>query len=809
MAQNVAVIEVDDVGVRGPKGDAIIGPQGPQGIQGVPGPVGPPSTVPGPTGPQGDQGQTGVSGAITTLDMVWKTAVVEPPAAGEVRADSATMASVTKLWISNTNAVAGSNASLISFLVAGMQISIQSKATTTVYQGFTVTGPAVAKSGYVEVPVVFASGGTAIADATASWVYVFGTVDWDGLRSLTLKPSGVNYPVLRSVGGRAWPLASGGVMQQDGTLQTSLWGLQVVEGVDGSLPYLVWRSNSGKSTLLAQPPTDPIDFEKSVTTIASALITGGSQPLFTKAQYDYAQNLAETERKRLAQQDLSPLKRMTAGWRLIPHGGQSFDAGGDNSRLHLQAREIARMGYKFNAASISRDGRCLMTGPTFITFDADDRKLWPLQERMIFGTNVDRICTDAEYDRGDYPTNARGGWVGVPRSFIRQWLRRQWLQQADAADTTFLDVCGSWSKTDGLADDVFNNDGKTRALSYVDIFASAKSLATAGEPGFTFPASTAAGCEVMPIKHGQADNRANSDTGTPTYPTILTDFMTAYQAKLTAVLGQTEPFAVITNQVCGQNYGTKINNTSQQQGDMADDLTGAAKWFFLVSSQSEVVSFWNMVAPFPYAGDAHPMLAATQIMGIRDGIAEHYIIDRKVPFFIPKPLPGFFSGSKFLIPIASQFPGLHEATMPYGCIPQLPAHHGISIYDAAGTLATVKYARVVPGDYTLIEGEIVGNMADYPNGQTCRYDPSNGYQGTVNFRDGFTLGLPYDLPFTQNQTIYNNASWVSGTTGQGFRDDPMTNGLGRYAENIPGWVGKYDWGNPIRARTFAMSAIPV
>ena len=51
--------------------------------------------------------------------------------------------------------------------------------------------------------------------------------------------------------------------------------------------------------------------------------------------------------------------------------------------------------------------------------------------------------------------------------------------------------------------------------------------------------------------------------------------------------------------------------------------------------------------------------------------------------------------------------------------------------------------------------------------------------------------LPFDLPFDETQTYFP----------EGGRDNTSINGIGRYLESIPGWVGKPDLGNPCARRT--------
>lgn len=770
--------------------------------------------TPGPAGPVGPSGSTGASGAMATSVLTYNNTITEPPAAGTIRLDNATLNLATKLWVSTTDKAGSSITVLLSSINSSNMIGLTQVGAAANWVTYLVTGPSVNKTTHWEIPIKFDKISNTVANAADANVQFFGGADADGstrydfMVSTGLVP-GIKGPVLVSRGGRAWPLGGGGgsdlVLTPDGTLETPQWNLQIDDLLPDQGPLLLRRSVGGRALLLAQPPLTP----SQLAVLNSGGSGGGSAGnLFTKAQYDQAQAVANAEKARLNSQDLSPLKRMTDGWRILPHGGQSFDLGSDNGKLHMLDRDVIAKNWQYNGCSISRDPRCRTSGSVYTTYDNDDRKLWPLRENMTDGSEHDKIFTVAQYDRGDYPNNSHGSWPGVLRSFVRQWLRRKWLNQPDVVDNTFLDLPGSWAIADALAIDVFDNNGKARALHWVDIMMQAKAGAVIGASGFTLPASNALGVEVMPIKHGQADNRTNGGNATANYIQILTDFYTAYQAKILSAFGQTEPFAVLMNQVGAPNYGTVKNVCSDQQSDMADDLTGASKWFFLISCQTELPTFWNVTAPHPNAGDAHPSLAGCIILAVRDAVAEHYLIDRKSPYWIPKPMNGFYSGKNFLIPVACMVPGLHEAPMMNGVTPRMMSNKGFSFTNAAGELATVTRINVVPGDYTLIEGSLDKECADFFNGQAGRWEENTGHSGCVEFRDGFKLdNLPLDMPFTANQTLYANPTFSTSVAGNGYRDNPATNGFGRYIEDIPGWVGKYDWGNPVRLRKFTLSPI--
>lgn len=200
----------------------------------------------------------------------------------------------------------------------------------------------------------------------------------------------------------------------------------------------------------------------------------------------------------------------------------------------------------------------------------------------------------------------------------------------------------------------------------------------------------------------------------------------------------------------------------------------------------------------PDSGNGHPLLAGNIYMGCRQGIAEHYICDRQENFWVPKPMNGFYQDNKFLIPIASKFPGLHISPVCIGVEPTILPHLGLSLETSGGALATITSIRVVPG-YDLIEGTIAEeDFSPYEIGKTGRYD-GDTYFGVVCLRDGMTSNLPIKVPFVNDQRRAIG----------GYTDAPRNNGLGRHAEDIPGVVGEIDWGNPVMIRTFSMAELSI
>ncbi|HEX6825738.1 MAG TPA: hypothetical protein VF077_05410 [Nitrospiraceae bacterium] len=181
------------VGLTGPSGStgapgaaAATGATGPQGTVGVTGPTGQQgtaSTIPGPpgsvgptgdTGPLGGLGPTGPTGAgatgptgtrggsINLLDFTFSTSVMAPPGNAQLRCN-ANQITATKLYFDDRT-VSGNDTTIALRLVdEHFEISVQDQTTSGNYQVYNATGPTVDRGGYLEVPVVWVSGGGAIA----------------------------------------------------------------------------------------------------------------------------------------------------------------------------------------------------------------------------------------------------------------------------------------------------------------------------------------------------------------------------------------------------------------------------------------------------------------------------------------------------------------------------------------------------------------------------------------------------------------------------------------------------------------------
>lgn len=608
--------------------------------------------------------------------------------------------------------------------------------------------------------------------------------------------------------------------------------------------------------------------------------TSTTEALFTDTQYEYAQAIVDAERIRMANIDLSTLKRVSTGWRFKPRSGQSFEARDNIARLFLNNLRVGTSEYVYHAAMIGPDVGNVGDGTTFETFNSDDRDFWFLREAWTAGTNTDYVYTPAEIVDGDFASNSRAGGPAPLCSWARQWLRREWLQQDhDTADTTILDVAISSAKGEGTTEEVYGSPGKDRAIDMIRVFKEAITNNTVSSSDdfdtlVTLPSGGAdKGVEIFHNLHGQSPNTDPAQITSPndSYLEQITAFITDFSAVLadgTNGISQTELFAFTMMQPGAIGWSNTVNECANQMVDIMDDVTGDGKYVFLIGAMWDMpskrtlptkstftasattgtltvsaftdgdpidVGDWiststgipvgevtalgtgtggtgtytislttnfssqSMKAAYdPDAGNGHPLLAGNIYMGCRQGIAEHYICDRQENFWPPKPMDGFFVGNKFLIPIASKFPGLHISPICIGVEPTILPHLGVSLETPAGSLATITSIRVVPG-YDLIEGTVFEeSLESYEVGKTGRYDGST-YFGVVCLRDGMTSNLPIKVPFVNDQRRAIG----------GYIDTPRNNGLGRHAEDIPGVVGEIDWGNPVMIRTFAMSPLNI
>lgn len=103
-------------------------------------------------------------GIITSL-FNFNTTVSYPPATGQVRLNNATQNSATRIDVAHVNAGGVDLTHIMPDLVqAGTIIILQDKATIGNWKSYTATGPAVLSGSDFQIPVVFRSGGSDIAN---------------------------------------------------------------------------------------------------------------------------------------------------------------------------------------------------------------------------------------------------------------------------------------------------------------------------------------------------------------------------------------------------------------------------------------------------------------------------------------------------------------------------------------------------------------------------------------------------------------------------------------------------------------------
>jgi hypothetical protein len=431
------------------------------------------------------------------------------------------------------------------------------------------------------------------------------------------------------------------------------------------------------------------------------------------------------------------------------------------------------------------------------TIYASALKLFQIVENYIAQTGVDTIRTEDEIATGNYNANDRGGTPETTRENVNWALRNDYYGNVlDAVDAAAYTVSMNHAKTDASLADIGTGDGLARLNSMVDVFYNA--IIAKGSSEWMH-------CDAIDVIHGQADEAAA--TPSADYKTGWETFGDNIESKLSSKLGQVDMPPYLMSQVGGPKYGTIDMLTANAQVDMMLDVTGTSARFHLVGVQYEVPSFYFQVAadipgfPTLFDQNGHPTLAGNVLMGMRSAIALHFIQDREENYWLPFPFRCFYEGKNFLLVVPNKFPPLREVWMVCGAEVHLLDSLGITFENADGGVAPVEFSRVVKGHFYLIEGRCTQNIADFPILKTGRRNGPSTISGFTNIRDSFGVHLSADtpllkLPFDENQTIY-----AKGPTSVPYLDSPLINGLGRYLEDIPGWVGPPDLGNPCARRT--------
>lgn len=546
----------------------------------------------------------------------------------------------------------------------------------------------------------------------------------------------------------------------------------------------IWDSLTGQGAILGQPNADALT--------ASASADVGY--LFTAAQYAYAEAEALTEAARLSAQDVSGFARRdvaaAAGKVLRITTGQSFAAGSAQGNPYLTASRLAMLGYSgLPAQAVGPETRGVSAGATFVTYGGGSTTLTTIADRMTAPTGTDSIYSEADIATGNYAVNARGATPETARELIQWILSNRYGGRADTAARSWQTVNLNHAKTDGLLSELATGDGWSRLQSLVDVY-------WAATTGTRL-------CDAVCMVHGQADEAA----ATATYAADLASFYAAIVADVQAQTSQSAAPVMVMSQVGGPRYGTAAMVCADAQVDVMLDLTGSEAGIFVVGTDYELPSPYffdnSEFTGFPtdalWDNNGHPFAMGVQLIGLRQGIALHYLLDRQEAFWSPFPYRVYYSGRNFLLSVPSKFPPLRATEMVCGVETYLLDNLGLTFESGGGTDNPVEWARVVPGYKTLIEGRCTGDISTSTVFKAGKRTGALHVSGFTNIRDSFDLTLPWQYTFLSALAAFPGS----------LRDNPRLNGLGRYMQDIPGWVGQPDLGMPMLRRTLTATAIPL
>ena len=108
-------------------------------------------------------GQWEVLVQMWTGDYMFNDTLVEPPGAGQLRLDTLDQTVATKIWMSGMSAPGNDILFYLESLDETRGLYLQDKDNSTLNQTYNITGPAVVKGGYVELPVVWSKGNSPLA----------------------------------------------------------------------------------------------------------------------------------------------------------------------------------------------------------------------------------------------------------------------------------------------------------------------------------------------------------------------------------------------------------------------------------------------------------------------------------------------------------------------------------------------------------------------------------------------------------------------------------------------------------------------
>lgn len=136
-----------------------------------------PQGQPGPPGPQGEIGPQGPAGGSTSIaEYQFKTAITTPPASGEVRLNNASQAAATAVYL---HGMTWNNTDLMNAfraIASPTEIYIQDQNDSTVNQHYQASANAIDHGTWVEVPVTWMKGGTALVNQSGQATSIVGLI---------------------------------------------------------------------------------------------------------------------------------------------------------------------------------------------------------------------------------------------------------------------------------------------------------------------------------------------------------------------------------------------------------------------------------------------------------------------------------------------------------------------------------------------------------------------------------------------------------------------------------------------------------
>ncbi len=523
--------------------------------------------------------------------------------------------------------------------------------------------------------------------------------------------------------------------------------------------------------------------------------TGDAPYLFDWETYAEWDNYGLIESIRLGSQDMSLIPEYIDGNNLIGWEGQSF-AGQDGvaGRFLTEAR-ILQLGLDFsNFFQIGDDERCASSGATFDIIGS--ATIQQLRERVI-SPEPATAYSELRSELGRYPSNARTGALGPIAAYVFNYLNQIYWDETGFRPAKKIFSMNK-AKNEGRLSEILQGNG---LLRYKDMITKFNTFAS-GPKQVLFTG----------MLHGQhdeafADDDYNYDTA---YQAARDDIWTFIQA----TLGQTLRPPWLQSQVAGPRYGNSAMVCAQHQLDEMLDVTGGNKDVFLVASDSEIASLWDLdyvkgsATGHPEANNAHQEYASRILQGIRWGIAAHYIFVRREPYFLPHFHKFGYVGDTALLVAPNMVGALDESPMPATSVLQMPIHRGLKFTHNGGTENPVLFVRRVPGTRYLIEAKLLNTWGTDPQliagPNNTTFSGSNlltlGDQtAQVYFRDKFTIKQPFTPDWLDRRRRFHNPSYNPSLpdASDGYYETLALTGLGRFADAITGYFDQpFNLGNP-------------